>query len=113
VIELTKSQIGQVVRTAGQGGTVSVLLSSLRDVDGVAWTYPQEMEDRRLSKSLLSGLLVLGCFPPDGRSLGVVEVAELAHMSPSTAFRYVATLLAAGLIEQDAATRKYRLAESQ
>jgi hypothetical protein len=112
VIELTKTQVAQVVRTAGQGGTMSVLLSVLPDSDPASWMYLEEMEDPRLSKSLLSGLIVLACFPPDGGYLGVVEIAGLVAMSPSTAFRYVSTLLAAGLLEQDPVTRKYRLAET-
>ena len=69
LIELSKSQVDQVVRSAGQGGTLSVLLSAVKDpqwplsLDSEEWSYPAQMEDRRLSRSLLSGLLVLSCFP--------------------------------------------------
>jgi len=67
-IELSKSQVDQVIRAAGQGGTMSVLLSALKDprwklsLDSDEWGYPAQMDDRRLSASLLSGLLVLSCF---------------------------------------------------
>src|SRR5580700_6146094 len=79
-IELSKAQVDQVVRAAGEGGTMSVLLSALKDpkwtlaVDSDAWSYPVQMEDRRLSRSLLSGLLVLSCFSAEGGSLGIAEL---------------------------------------
>ncbi len=74
------------------------------------WAYPAQMEDRRLSRSLLSGLLVLSCFPPDGGYMGIAELARVLGMNTSTTHRYVTTLLAVGLLERDAATRRYRLA---
>jgi len=115
-IELSKAQVDQVVRAAGQGGTMSVLLSALKDPnwnlasDSDEWVYPAQMEDRRLSRSLLSGLLVLSCFPSDGGYLGIAELARMLGMNTSTTHRYVTTLLAVGLLERDAATRRYRLA---
>jgi IclR helix-turn-helix domain len=115
LIELSKSQVDQVVRSAGQGGTLSVLLSAVRDpewplsLDSEEWSYPTQMDDRRLSRSLLSGLLVLSCFPPDGGYLGIAELARMLNMNTSTTHRYVTTLLAVGLLERDPGTRKYRL----
>jgi len=115
-IELSKAQVDQVIRAAGEGGTMSVLLSALKDpkwtlaVDSEEWSYPVQMEDRRLSRSLLSGLLVLSCFPADGGSLGIAELARRLDMNTSTTHRYVTTLLAVGLLERDASTRRYRLA---
>jgi IclR helix-turn-helix domain len=115
-IELSKAQVDQVVRAAGQGGTMSVLLSALKDpdwtlaLDSEEWSYPAQMEDRRLSRSLLSGLLVLSCFPADGGFLGIAELARMLGMNTSTTHRYVTTLLAVGLLERDSATRRYRLA---
>ncbi|HEX8714040.1 MAG TPA: helix-turn-helix domain-containing protein [Solirubrobacteraceae bacterium] len=114
-IELSKAQIDQVVRSAGQSGTLSVLLSAVRDpdwplsLDSEGWGYPTQMDDRRLSRSLLSGLLVLSCFPPDGGYLGIAELARMLNMNTSTTHRYVTTLLAVGLLERDPGTRKYRL----
>jgi hypothetical protein len=115
-IELSKAQVDQVIRSAGQGGTMSVLLSALKDpnwtlaLDSDEWAYPAQMEDRRLSRSLLSGLLVLSCFPSDGGYLGIAELARMLDMNTSTTHRYVTTLLAVGLLERDSATRRYRLA---
>ncbi len=117
-IELSKAQVDQVIRAAGQGGTMSVLLSALKDpkwtlaIDSEDWSYPAQMEDRRLSRSLLSGLLVLSCFPADRRSLGIAELARILGMNTSTTHRYVTTLLAVGLLERDPSTRRYRLVAS-
>jgi hypothetical protein len=116
LIELSKSQVDQVVRSAGQGGTLSVLLSAVNDpdwplsLDSDEWAHPAQMADRRLSRSLLSGLLVLSCFPSDGGYLGIAELARMLDMNTSTTHRYVTTLLAVGLLERDPGTRKYRLA---
>jgi len=107
LIKLSKSQVDQVVRSAGQGGTLSVLLSAVRDPqwtlspDSPEWSYPAQMEDRRLSRSLLSGLLVLSCFPADGGYLGIAELARMLDMNTSTTHRYVTTLLAVGLLERN------------
>jgi hypothetical protein len=115
-IELSKAQVDQVIRAAGQGGTMSVLLSAVRDA---SWTLAAaseegglraQMDDRRLSRSLLSGLLVLSCFPADGGYLGIAELARMLQMNTSTTHRYVTTLLSVGLLERDAGTRRYRLA---
>jgi DNA-binding IclR family transcriptional regulator len=66
-----------------------------------------------LSRSLLTGLLVLRCFPEDGSSLGVKEVADIVGTKSSNAFRYMATLVAAGLLERDPKTRRYHLPTRQ
>ncbi len=116
LIELTKGQVDHVIRAAGQGGTMSVLLSALKDpkwtlsLGGDEWSYPAQMDDRRLSRSLLSGLLVLSCFPYDGGYLGIAELARMLDMNTSTTHRYVTTLLAVGLLERDPSTRRYRIA---
>ena len=95
---------------------MSVLLSALQDprwtpaLDSDEWSYPAQLQDRRLSRSLLSGLLVLSCFPADGGSLGIAELARRLDMNTSTTHRYVTTLLAVGLLDRDPATRRYRLA---
>jgi Fic family protein len=89
---------------------MSMLLSRLAGVRKMLGTGPEQFENPRLSKSLLSGLLLLASFPADGSYLRVTELAQMLDMSPSTTHRYFATLLTVGLLEQDPGTRRYRLA---
>jgi IclR helix-turn-helix domain len=109
-IELSPSQVDRVDRGASERGGISVLLSGLKDVREVLEHEPRQLEDGRLSRSLLAGLLMLACFPSDGSYLANAEIARMLEMNPSTTHRYVATLVAIGLLERDPATRRYRLA---
>ncbi len=91
---------------------MSVLLSAVRELslDSREWASPAQMDDHRLSRSLLSGLRVLSCFPLNGGYMGIAALGRMLEMNTSTTHRYVSTLLAVGLLERDAATRRYRLA---
>jgi DNA-binding transcriptional ArsR family regulator len=117
VLELSRAQVAKVMRTASASGAPSTLLSGLHgpgapqtaDVEDLMELA--EAEERRLSRSLLSGLLVLACFPLDGSHVGIAELARRLKMSPSATHRYVSTLLAAELVERDSETRQYRLAQ--
>ena len=108
-IELSAAQVDRVVRDAADGGNMSVLLSGLKDVRAVLAQEPRQLEDSRLSRSLLAGLLMLASFPTDGSYLGNAEIARMLDMNPSTTHRYVSTLVAVGLLERDPSTRRYRL----
>lgn len=70
---------------------------------------PVGPSDPRLSRSLLRGLSLLTCFGPEGTARGIVEIAQDAGMSASTAHRYASTLVELGLLERDPKSRKYRL----
>lgn len=109
-IELSAAQVADVVRAASDGGRVSVLLSGLGDVRAALVDGCEQLDDARLSHSLLAGLLMLASFPDDGSYLANAELARALHMNSSTAHRYVSTLAAAGLLEQDPVTRRFRLA---
>jgi hypothetical protein len=109
LIELSPAQVDRVVRGAAESGNMSVLLSGLKDVREVLAREPRQLEDSRLSRSLLAGLLMLASFPTDGSYLGNAEIARMLDMNPSTTHRYVSTLVAVGLLERDPATRRYRL----
>jgi len=61
------------------------------------------------SQSLERGLAILSAFTPDSPYLGISEVARKLDLTRSTAHRYVATLATLGYLQQDDATRKYRL----
>ncbi len=112
-IELSATQVDHVVRTASDGGNMSVLLLGLGDMRAAFVAGRERLDNPRLSRSLLSGLLLLASFPADGSSLGVAQAARMSGMSPSTTHRYFATLLAVGLLEQDSTTRQYRLADAR
>ncbi len=107
-IELTRTQVDQIVRHSSVGGGVSSLLHGLADRE-LASNYAALSSSPRLSRSLLLGLLVLACFPTDGRALTVTDVATRLGLSPSTTHRYMTTLLAVGLLEQDPRSRRYRV----
>jgi DNA-binding MarR family transcriptional regulator len=114
VLELSRSQVARILRAASASGAPSTLLASVEST--VAANVDEllglaEADERRLSRSLLSGLLVLACFPLDGSLLGVAQLARRLKMSPSATHRYVTTLVAAGLLERDGETRRYRLTE--
>jgi hypothetical protein len=110
-IELTQAQVDRVVRGASGSGTMSALMAGLDGVRQTLEDAPQQIEDRRLSRSLLSGLLLLACFPTDGTYLSNTEVARRVGMNMSTAHRYISTLVSVGLLERDPGTRHYRLAQ--
>lgn len=107
-IELTRAQVDQVVRSSSEGNAVSGILHGLAD-GGLASSYPALSASPRLSRSLLLGLLVLAAFPTDGAALAVSDVAARLGLSPSTTHRYMTTLLAVGLLEQDPRSRRYRV----
>jgi len=110
-IELTRPQVDRIVRESSNGRGISSLLRGLAGSDTLASRYEALAESPRLSRSLLLGLLVLASFPDDGGSLAVSDVAAALGMSPSTTHRYMTTLLAVGLLDQDPHTRRYRLPE--
>jgi len=124
-IALSPAQIEQVIRSAGyaSNGTVSSLLvaaldnahstperdpahSSLHDATQLALTTA--LKDPQLSQSLLRGLAILSCFGAERPWRAIVDLAKELEMSPSTTHRYVKTLRAVGLLEQDPTTREYR-----
>ena len=61
------------------------------------------------SQSLERGLSILSSFRSERPLLGVSELARAVGTSRSTTHRYVATLASLGYLQQDAATKKYRL----
>ena len=61
------------------------------------------------SQSLERGLAILSSFRPERPLLGVSDLARELGLSRSTTHRYVATLAALDYLQQDPASRKYRL----
>jgi Fic family protein len=112
-LELSRAQVDKIVRAAAEAGSMSLLLTGLGDSRETLERAQRQIgdTDANLSSSLLSGLLVLAAFPSDGSSLGNAEVARMMGMNPSTAHRYITTLVVAGLLEKDTGTRRYRLVQ--
>jgi hypothetical protein len=116
-IALSRNQVDHVVRVAlgdDAGPSMSVLVAGSgfhRDHvrQALSARYRLLQDNRRLSRSLLSGLLVLSCFPPEGVDLGIKDISQELDLNTSTVHRYVLTLVAAGLLERDPDTRRYRL----
>lgn len=107
-ITLSRVQVNHVLREAKQETGIAGALSGLSDHDKLAEAYRSLPDDRpQFSRSLLIGLIVYFCFPEDGDSLGVNDVSRILGLSASTAFRYITTLVAAGLLERDPKTRRY------
>jgi hypothetical protein len=116
-ITLSRNQVDHVVRAA-LGGEAVASVSGMVASTGFHRAHARQVlssryralqENRRLSRSLLAGLLVLSCFPPEGLDLGIKDISEQLQLNTSTVHRYVLTLVAAGLLERDPDTRRYRL----
>jgi IclR family transcriptional regulator, pca regulon regulatory protein len=65
--------------------------------------------DPGFSQSLERGLAILSAFTSTRPLLGVSELAREVGLSRSSAHRYIATLASLGYLDQDRATRRYRL----
>lgn len=65
--------------------------------------------DPGFSQSIERGLAILSSFGPTRPLMGVSELAREVGLGRSTTHRYVATLASLGYLEQDIASRKYRL----
>lgn len=124
-IALSPVQIEQVIRSAGQArnGAVSNLLIAALDNAHSQSEDPQRkrplreatqlalsdaLSDPQLSQSLLRGLSILSCYGPERPWRAIIDLAKELDMSPSTTHRYVKTLRAVGLLEQNPMTREYR-----
>jgi DNA-binding MarR family transcriptional regulator len=125
-ITLSPVQIEQVMRLAGQSrnGTVSNLLLAALDnaykptngkrgkTKSLQKATQEALEDAltdpQLSQSLLRGLAILSSYGPDRPWRAIIDLAQQLGMSPSTTHRYVKTLRAVGLLEQNPTTREYR-----
>ena len=107
-ITLSRSQVNQVLLQARSEKGVAGALSGLTDHARLAEAYRSIDRDGPLiSRSLLIGLIIFSCFPEDGSTLGINELAGILGLGTSTAFRYVTTLVAAGLLERNPKTRRY------
>lgn len=110
-IELTQNQIDRVIRDATGAGKVSILMSGSQGAQETLAREPHLLDDRRISASLMRGLLVFAALPSDGRSMRGSDLSRILGIGPSTIHRYLTTLVVLGLVEQDPSSRSYRLAK--
>jgi hypothetical protein len=105
-IELTPAQTDYVARAAQQAGGTG---PSERSEPGASLEIASAwLEDRKMSRSLLTGLQLLCALPPDGAFTTSSELARTLGISPSTCHRYLVTLLEIRLVERDPHKRHYR-----
>jgi hypothetical protein len=116
-ITLSRNQVEHVLRAAFGEDAVPSIARAMASTGFhrahakqlLSSRYSALQENRRLSRSLLAGLLVLSCFPREGVDVGIKDISEQLQLNTSTVHRYVLTLVAAGLLERDPDTRRYRL----
>jgi len=108
LLELSHEQVVVVMGWAAQSGLLSAVLSGVGDAQ--VGDLRGLLDDRRLSRSLLVGLVMLAAMPRDGALIGVAELARLTGMNHSTTHRYLSTCRAVGVVERDSETRRYRVA---
>jgi uncharacterized membrane protein len=124
-VSLSDAQVEEVVRAASRrrNPTVAALLAhaagggkaangvgAAPGLSALAAYSDSEIEEHRLSRSLVRGLAVLEQLRAAGGERGIVELAASLGLSPSTTHRYALTLVELGLVERSPRTRKYRLA---
>lgn len=110
-LALSAAQVRQVMRAAAGTPPGFEAPDDERTIGIDEPLYRDLMSDRRLSRSLLSGLVILHCFH-EVEELGIADISRRLDMRTSTTHRYVSTLLAAGLLERDPVSRLYRLAQA-
>ncbi len=67
------------------------------------------LTEPRYSQSLETGLLVMKGFSSERPLQGIADVADRMEASRSTVHRYMTTLVALGMLEQDSLSRRYRV----
>jgi hypothetical protein len=105
-LRLTAKQVMELIAAVAAEAASAELLAGLARPRELA--NSPLLEDTRVSRSLLYGLVALVSFPADGSERGLMEVASELGLPGSTTYRYVHTLRAIGLLAQDPVTRKYR-----
>ncbi len=108
-VTLSVAQVETVVQQAtGPAALGQAFASALEDPEALASFLRPLLKDNKYSRSLLRALIVLAQFPADGTAREVTRVAKETEISPSTTHRYLQTWTAAGLIERDPVSRRYR-----
>jgi biotin operon repressor len=110
VINLTPEQVIQVIQASALRREPRSSLMPVRRALAGGSERPNRASyyQKGLSTSVIQGLIVLVAFA-DGKRHTTSEVAAALGIPKNTVYRYIRTLAAAGLLEQDATSRLYRL----
>ncbi len=108
-IELDPAQVNRIIRVASGSSSAGPWPLGMAAV--IPEGFAPQLDDHKMSRSLVLGLMVYSFFPRDHSYLRVSDISRSLDINSSTAHRYVSTLLAVGLLERDPRTRRYRLAE--
>jgi predicted transcriptional regulator len=104
--------VQQIVGSTAPGVSLVRVLLALAGNDRVVMadllTDPDV--DHNMNQHLLTGLVLLTTFHSD-KEHRITDLAAELGISVSTTHRYLKTWVAVGVLEQDKATRKYRLAD--
>ena len=104
--------VQQVVGAKGPGVSLIRVLLALGGQDRVGMAdllADPEFSDRNISKTLIVSLLVLTAFNADV-DRRVTDISIDLGISMATTLRYLKSWVAVGILEQDPANRRYRLA---
>jgi DNA-binding MarR family transcriptional regulator len=107
-IALTDAQVARVLREASGRARLASLLPEMGVLDVVFEIVLPLLEDEAYSRSVLRVLLVINALPVDGGERALTDIARELGLSPGTAHRYLHTLTAVGLLEQNPRSRRYR-----
>jgi IclR helix-turn-helix domain len=108
-IELDPAQVNRIIRMTSGSGPAGPWPLGMASV--IPEGFALQLDDRKMSRSLVLGLMVYSFFPRDHSYLRVSDISRSLDLTSSTVHRYISTLLAVGLLEREPNTRRYRLAE--
>jgi DNA-binding MarR family transcriptional regulator len=110
-VTLSAEQVQAVVHQATASRALGQLFSAALDDPKALRSFLRPLlEDGSYSQSVLRALIVLASFPADGTERELTTVAGEVGLAPGTTHRYLHTWTAAGLLERDAVSRRYRRA---
>lgn len=106
---LSAAQVEAVVHQATAPAALGHAFATALDDPGALSSFLRPLlGDHAYSRSVLRALIILAGFPADGTERELTTVAAEVGFSPATTYRYLHTLTAAGLLERDAESRRYR-----
>lgn len=113
VLALADHQVASILSQVSGGARLPGLLADLSGPRTLRSSIRPLLDDPRYSRSTLRALMVLEACPPENEGREVTAVAKELGLSPATAYRYVSTWEAVGLLERDPKSRRYRRAPAE